>query len=122
MLLGLALVLATAVIIWAQRQPDDHQPYSSFYGTITYNGCSCNLNDYVCIKPEGSTECYDYRIQRCGGNPGYTTIGQNPQTLIQGWYYVSVEVPTGGGCQDPVVLHVWHSGMAAQEVNLEVNQ
>jgi hypothetical protein len=117
-LIGLGLILATAVVLWAQRQPEGGQPYSGFYGTITYNGCACYYGDGVQIRPDNSTQWTRYQIQRCGGNPGYTTRGQTPEVWIQGWYSVKMDVPTHNGCTDDGMVHVWHSGMADQEVNL----
>jgi hypothetical protein len=118
-LIGLLVILASVVAIWAQPEPMNQQPASAFYGTITYSGCTCDQNDSVCIQPDGG-KCYYYRIQRCGGNPGYSTMGQSPEKLMQGWYTVTVLVPTHNGCETDYPIHIWHSGMAAQEVNLTV--
>jgi hypothetical protein len=116
-LIGLGLILATAVVLWAQRQPNDLRPASGFYGHITYNGCNCYQGVYVFIMPEGGNTWTRYRIQRCGGDPGYTTYGQEPEKWIQGWYYLKMDVPTGGGCEDDAMVHVWHSGMEEQRVD-----
>ena len=121
-LIAVVLVLVVAVFVWAQRQPDNLQPSSSFYGTVTYHGCICNQDDHVYFRPEGSTVRYEYRLQRCGGVPGYTTVAQVPEKLIQGWYYAGVVIPTHNGCQTNSEVRVWHSGAAPQEVNLDVYQ
>ncbi len=116
-LIGLMLILAVAAALWAQRQPDNTRPASGFSGHITYAGCDCNQNDGVLILPEGGSTWTRYRIQRCGGDPGYTTAGGTQEKWFQGWYYLKMDVPTGGGCEDDAMVHVWHSGMAEQEVN-----
>jgi hypothetical protein len=114
----LALFLATclAVSVWAQ-EPDDPGVYGGFYGLITYDGCTCHFDDWVCIRPTtGNCDPHQFHVRCAGGNTGYTT---DPINFVTGWYYISVVLHEGGDCDHSLVQFVQH-GYSDQEVNLVV--
>jgi len=117
-IIGLAIVIAGVVALWAQRNPDESQPASPFHGNISY-GCQCgHWHDHIAIINVATNDSFDYTVAKCGGTPGYSTIGGNPEELIQGNYRLHMVCETYYGCIECPQVQVWHSGMADQEVNL----
>jgi hypothetical protein len=116
----LALFLATclAVSVWAQA-PQDPGVYGGFYGDIHYQNCTCNMADQVKIQSTSGGQAYLYYIERCGGNPGYTTAHGSPSTFIPGNYYISAALHEGSDCDHTYVQMVQH-GYADQKVDLTV--
>jgi hypothetical protein len=90
-----------------------------FNGTVTYKDCTCNTADKARIQPTSGGQAYEYNLARCGGTPGYTTQGGNPETFAPGTYYVSVVIHTGSDCDHTFVQYVNH-GTAWQTVDLTV--
>lgn len=119
-IIGLLIVVACVAALWAQREPDSGQPYSAFYGYISY-GCQCaGWPDHIAIINVATNDSFDYTVAKCGGTPGYTTYGGSPEKLIQGNYRLHLVCPTIFGCQTCPQVTVYHSGMVDQQVDLSI--
>jgi len=117
-IIGLLITAACVAALWAQRDPDSGQPYSAFYGNITY-GCECgHWHDHIAIINVATNDSFDYTVAKCGGTPGYTTWGGNPEQLIQGNYRLHMVCETYYGCLECPQVQVSHSGMVDQQVDL----
>jgi hypothetical protein len=111
---ALLFIVFSAATLWAG--PDNSEKHGGFYGTVTYVNCTCDTYDRVSIEPASGGDPSLFYLERCGGQPGYTT---SPTTFVQGYYYIGIVKHQGSDCDHTFVQLVQH-GSFDQEVNLTI--
>ena len=116
-LVSLALILALAVVLWAQRDPEVPSPYSKFYGHIYYSGggCACRLDDYVFIQRVSDQARWEILVTSCGANGA---VWSTEAIFPTGQYYIWGMFSWQSGCDSTNTVFVNHNGNYNQEVDL----
>jgi hypothetical protein len=116
-IIGLAVILAAAIALWAQQDPDMPTPMSKFYGHIYYSGgsCGCRSDDFVFIERLPDHSRWEIQVQSCGTNGAeWSTEPIFPSAQ----YYIWGVFSGYSGCDSTKNLLINHNGSYDQEVDL----